>query len=111
MEEQRRKYYRLRYPKEERPVADIMGRKFMVTEISERGMRIKFNDIHAASPNIGVSGKIRFHDGEIIEIEGTTFRLDVEELVIKLTIGPDLKRMTKEQLFLRKKYPGYFKRQ
>jgi len=108
---QRRRFYRLRYPAKERPTAKLMGKKFSVCEISEQGIRILFDDILAFSPGAHVNGVIRFHDGEVVSLEGYALRLDRDELVIQLIAGPSLKRMTKEQLYIRKHYPGFFQTQ
>ncbi|MDB1122939.1 PilZ domain-containing protein [Vibrio algarum] len=107
-EAQRREYFRLRYPKSERPRAKILDRDFRICEISEQGTRILFTNSHPVSRGVTIKGTIRFHDGVEIPIEGRVLRLDDNELVAKLTKGPDLKRMTAEQIYLRKKYPGLF---
>ncbi len=108
---QRRQYFRLRYPKNERPRAKLLGRDFWVCEISEYGTRILFTNSHPVSAGITITGSIRFHDGEEVEIQGKVLRLeDNLELVAQLSKGPDLKRMTQEQIYIRKKYPGYFKK-
>lgn len=107
-EEQRRQFFRLRYPKGERPHAKILDRDFLICEISEEGTRILFTNSHPVSRGITIKGTITFHDGVKIPIEGQVLRLDNNELVAQLTKGPDLKRMTAEQIYLRKKYPGLF---
>lgn len=106
--DQRRQFFRLRYPKNERPRAKIMGRDFLICEISEQGVRILFTNSHPVSRGVPIGGTITFSDGEEIEIEGSTLRLDGNELIAQLTKGPDLKRINKEQIRLRKKYPGLF---
>jgi len=109
---QRRQFFRLRYPKNERPRAKVLGHDYWVCEISEQGTRILFTNSHPVSKGVTISGTIRFHDGEEIEIKGKVLRLeDDSELVAQLIKGPDLKRMTKEQLYIRKKYPGFFNKQ
>lgn len=106
---QRRQFFRLRYPRNDRPRAKLLGRDFWVCEVSEQGTRILFTSYHPVSKGVSISGTIRFHDGEEIEIEGQVLRLENDgELVAQLTKGPDLKRMTKEQIYIRKKYPGFF---
>ena len=105
---QRREFFRLRYPKNERPVANILGQNFRICEISERGTRMLFTNSHPVSRGVTIKGTICFHDGVEVEIEGHILRLDNDELVAKLSKGPDLKRMTTEQIYLRKKYPGLF---
>jgi len=107
-EDQKRQFFRLRYPKNERPKATILDRDFRICEISEEGTRILFTNSHPVSRGISIKGSICFHDGTEIPIEGRILRLDDDELVAQLTKGPDLKRMTAEQIYLRKKYPSLF---
>lgn len=108
LEVQRRAFFRLRYPKGERPRATILDRDFRVCEISEQGTRILFTNSHPVAEGIPISGRIRFHDGVEIVIEGYVLRQDDNELVARLSKGPDLKRMTKEQIYLRRKYPSLY---
>jgi hypothetical protein len=106
--EQRRQYFRLRYPHKDRPVITLMGRTFHVCEISERGMRIIFVSSTEVALGITVSGKIEFFDKETIEVEGTILRQHDAEVALKLSKGISLKRMTIEQRRLRKKYPAIY---
>lgn len=106
---QRRKFYRLRYPrKEDRPRADLLDNAYPICEISEEGVRLLFLQKNAVSKGIMLSGSCRFLDGEVIDLEGVTLRLEGNELVLKLSKGPSLKRMAMEQIRLRRKYPGIF---
>ncbi len=108
---QKRQFYRLRYPKDDRPYATLNGTTFRVCEISERGMRILFTHGQPVAIGMHVSGSIQFHDGTQAEIEGKTMRQDTDfELVLWLSKGLNLKRMTQEQIYLRAKYPRRFPR-
>ncbi|WP_375752488.1 PilZ domain-containing protein [Vibrio sp. HN007] len=108
--EQRRQYYRLRYPRNDRPVITLMDKKYHVCEISEQGLRIVFLSQNPVAIGLTVSGKISFHDSETLSIEGEILRQDDLEVIIKLTKGVSFKRMTVEQLYLRKKYPKVYAR-
>ena len=108
---QRRKYFRLRYPrKEDRPRATLSDNAYPICEISEGGVRLLFLQRNPVTQGIPLSGSCRFLDGEEIELEGVTLRLEGNELVLQLSKGPNLKRMTMEQIRLRRKYPGIFSR-
>lgn len=106
--EQKRQFYRLRYPRNDRPVVNLFDKSFYVCEISEQGMRIVFVSKTQVALGISVSGKVTFHDNEAIEINGTILRQHDTEVAIKLSKGVSFKRMTKEQLYLRKKYPKIY---
>ncbi|PWI33586.1 PilZ domain-containing protein [Vibrio albus] len=108
-EQQRRQFYRLRYPrKEDRPRAALHNHAYPICEISEGGARLLFLQKQTVVKGMILSGSCRFADGEEIILEGTTLRQDGNELVVKLSKGPSLKRMTMEQRHLRRKYPGIF---
>ncbi|MDG3087090.1 PilZ domain-containing protein [Vibrio hannami] len=108
--EQRRQFYRLRYPRNDRPVITLMDKKYHVCEISEQGLRIVFLSHTPVAIGLTVSGNITFHDNEKILIEGDILRQDDLEVIIKLSKGVSFKRMTVEQLYLRKKYPKVYAR-
>lgn len=105
---QTRQYYRLRYPKTERPRIKAWGQQFPVTEISEKGLRLLFSSEVKVGRGTEVEGIVILSSGESVEIKGEVLRLDGAELVIKLAEGPSLKHMTAEQIRIRKKYPGFF---
>jgi len=100
----RRAYYRLRYPKAERPKLLSGDQVYEVSEISEKGLRVVLEgaEVQRAEP---FSGVLSFFDGEEIKVVGTVFRSDERETVVKLTTGISLKRMLDEQLRIREKYP------
>lgn len=107
--EQRRQFFRLRYPRNDRPVVTLKDQAYHVCEISEQGMRIIFLSPTKVALGITVSGRIEFFDKEQIEIEGVTLRQHDGEVALKLSKGISLKRMTVEQRRLRQKYPAVYR--
>ncbi len=95
----RRKYFRVKYPYAERPKLMITEEDFDVIDISERG--IKFS----LGPTL--SETITFHDGESLAIEGNFLRTQDNEIVIQPLKGIPAERINKEQRYLKKKYIGY----
>ncbi len=103
-----RAYYRLRYPRAERPTVRIEDRDYEVSEVSERGARIVLTGACAVPRDQPFAGVLRFRDGETGSIEGVVLRSDEKEMVVGLSSGVSLKRMMAEQIRLRQKYPMFF---
>ncbi|GLQ73983.1 PilZ domain-containing protein [Vibrio penaeicida] len=105
---QSRQYYRLRYPKSERPRIKAWNKQFPVTEISEKGLRLLFSSEVDVKKRMEIKGTLILSGGESFDVIGEVLRLDGTELVIKLNEGPSLKHMAAEQIRIRKKFPGFF---
>lgn len=103
---ERRAFYRLRYPREEYPVLLFDARTFPVVEISEFGMRV-LHQGERLVPDRAFSGWVRFRDGESVPVEGTVYRTDRDETILKLTVCVSLKRMLDEQRRIIHLYPGH----
>jgi hypothetical protein len=108
--EEKRSYYRLQYPRPERPTVWFQGCCYDVTEISEGGVRIRLAGGCAGRLRQTFAGVLRFNDGGTTPIVGVVLRWDDSEIVVKLAKGISLKRMLSEQIRLRKKYPMLFER-
>ncbi len=105
---ERRTHYRLRYPIAERPTARIEDRDYEVSEISERGVKIRLESVSGLAVEQRFAGVLRFEDGETLGIEGVVLRSDGKESVLKLAQGISQKRIVAEQIRLRQKYPLHF---
>jgi len=102
----RRRYYRFRYPLADQPALRFAGRTYLVTELSEGGLRFATagNTLQVSEE---VYGQIRFHDNSVELISGVIQRLVRGEAIVVLTQGVTLQRAMAEQRHLSKKYPGY----
>lgn len=105
-----RAHYRVAYPQAARPAFIPAGgdRAFPVVDCCETGIRFAPDhvDPEQASPGVGVSGCLRFRDGETLPVEGVVVRIQDGEVAVHLrdTRIP-LKRIISEQVFLRSRYP------
>ncbi|WED20649.1 PilZ domain-containing protein [Vibrio sp. JC009] len=109
--EQKRQFYRLRYPDHDRPIISIMDEEFYVCEISEQGMRIVFVSDTPVEVGVIISGLVTFYDDKSVEVQGTILRQHESEVAVKLIDdGISFRRMTQEQMHLRQKYPGMYGR-
>jgi hypothetical protein len=108
--DEKRRYYRLQYPKPERPTVWFQGCCYVVSEISEGGVRVILAGACAVRLGQSFAGILRFKDGGTVPIVGVVIRLDHDEIVVKLSKGISLKCMIAEQSRVRKKYPMFFDR-
>ena len=108
---QKRKYYRLRYPSESRPVIRLDGKPSaeIISELSEHGVRILIENAHQLHEGDHFSGVIPFPDGSRIEVEGIALRTHGNEISAHLSKGPCLKRMFDEQIRMRHLHPWFDK--
>ena len=105
---EKRSYYRLKYPKTEQPTIRINDREFPVIEISEKGIKVSLTREFSTESDEFISAVIEFQDGESISIEGVVLRRDEESMVVKLSKGISMKRMLVEQSRLRHSHPMLF---
>ncbi|MCG9599170.1 PilZ domain-containing protein [Vibrio sp. Isolate25] len=108
--EQKRKFYRLKYPRRARPSVRISNELFHVTEVSEGGIRVVKNTFTNWYKGLAMSGTIHLHNNKQVTFEGNVLRFDQNEVIVKLRKGPSFKNMVEEQRHIRQKYPAYFSR-
>ena len=103
-----RALFRLRFPNPERASLSIADQKYVVVELSEGGCRILAKAGQELQIDQGFKGSLDFGESGSDEVEGSVFRQDGEELILKLSTGVTTKRMMQLQIALRKKYPMFF---
>ena len=99
----RREWYRVVYPKSERPVLTIVKGygtqarqvEYPVADISEQG--ICFIDDGSLGPLTELEGSVRFKNGEINRIEGQIVRRSADQVCVRLNGGFPWKRVLSEQ--------------
>lgn len=106
----RRKQYRLHYPIAERPLLDVKGAYYSVTELSEGGMRVAFDENCMIPEDYPFSGQIMYTTGERCSITGKVLRSDSHGFSAQFVKGVGLRRITRDQIRLRMKYPLMFLR-
>lgn len=98
--EERRRYYRVRYPMMRRPSVDVWGRRFDVIDVSEGGVRFQCSDPESAPAGQPVQAVITFDDTGQAEVEGTVVRVERQRVALELTVGVPYSRIVREQLHL-----------
>lgn len=106
--EQKRKYYRLKYPRRARPYVRFAEELFHVTEVSEGGIRVRVSNFTSMYKGLSMKGILNLHDDSQVKVEGAVLRFDEDEVVVKLKKGPSFKDMVEEQRHIRNNYPSFF---
>lgn len=108
--EQKRKFYRLKYPKRARPFVNLGDETFQVTEVSEGGIRMVANNFTSMYRGLSVKGVLNLLDEDSVSIEGAVLRFEGDEVIIQLKKGPTFKIMVDQQRHIKNKYPVFFAR-
>lgn len=108
--EQKRQFYRLKYPKRGRPSVRFSQEMFSVTEVSEGGIRLLINNFTNLYEGFCVKGVLSLHNDCEVPIEGAILRFDDNEVIVKLNKGPSFKDMVDEQRHIRNVFPRHFER-
>jgi PilZ domain len=96
--DQRRNYFRLRYPiNKDKPTACLGGREFEILEISEHGARILVPSGSGIFSGQSLSGSFHFYDGAIVLVRGVVSRVESDQIILKLATGVSFKRILLEQ--------------
>ena len=95
---ERRRYFRLTYPPDAGPTFKVRTHELEVLEVSEKGLRF-LNDKEVKLAE-WVRGTIRFHDGELLDLEGRTVRKQGDEIALNLVTPIPFPRILKEQRFV-----------
>ncbi len=105
-EEDRRKYFRVRYPNIAHPLLVLRDKALAVTELSEGGMRVLEMD-----PNIPkgtpVTGRLELLHGEQFEVEAQVGRWEAEECVLVYLSGITFASVMREQQHLVQEFPDF----
>ncbi|MDX1497781.1 MAG: PilZ domain-containing protein [Salinisphaeraceae bacterium] len=105
---ERRKKYRLRYPIAERPLLLVNDVTYRVSDLSEGGMRVVFDQDNSIPEDFPFNGTIRYVDGEEMTIVGKVLRSSQNGFTAEFEQGVSLKRIMRDQIKLRKQYPQHF---
>ena len=102
----RREYFRLPYPEELMPILTIGGQQYLVTEISEAGLRLRCERPDEFQLGEKVEGAVTFAEGEEVTITGQFLRSCENEFVISPLKGVTFRRVVSEQRMILMRYPS-----
>ncbi len=106
--EQKRQFYRLKYPRRGRPSVRFSKELFHVSEVSEGGIRIIVNGFSNLYKGLSMKGVLSLHNDCEVDIEGSVLRFDDQEVIVQLRKGPSFKNMVEEQRHIRNAFPRHF---
>lgn len=101
-----REHHRIQYPTEARPQFVIAGRAHEVIDLSERGVRFRAAEDVNISVDDELAGRLRFRQGEPVDVKGTVLRIAGREIAVRLEVGVPLKVIIEEQRYLRERHRG-----
>lgn len=103
---QKRKHFRLEYPKTDRPILAFDKFKFEILDLAEKGIRFACDKKFVPKASQPIIGKVHFKDGKVVPVSGTVIRFDIDKdaCVLQLTQGIPYAKMMEEQLTILRKY-------
>ncbi|MFW2374547.1 MAG: hypothetical protein ACN4GM_15585 [Gammaproteobacteria bacterium] len=104
MPEQRREFYRVEFPEQERPMLFLDEISYDVLDICEAGIRFEVENIASLVGNGRVDAQIRFRDGGVVDSSGDILYQRENSLVVILDNPISLRRVRAEHLYLINKY-------
>lgn len=101
-----RECFRIEYPDNNHPFLDVGGRSFEVVNISEKGVRVRYDSDGKGFPvDAGVLGVINMRCGDVVEVEGEVLRHVEDGFVVLFSIQPiPLASIINEQRYFARKY-------
>lgn len=106
MIEQKREYYRVEYPMNDRPALLSRDDEFEIIDISEGGLKFKKDSNTDFSVGDVLGGTIKFSDNYFFKCMGKVVRIDDDNVAINHTHHLPLERIRAEHLLLIQKYNG-----
>ncbi len=105
MENERRRFHRIKYPDDRRPKMFIRQkgklRKYEVADISGKGIGLVGKNLRGLRAKLRIEAKIIFSDGILLAVEGKVLRVSENNAGIYVAKGIPFYRITKEQILLR----------
>lgn len=104
MNEQRRNYFRVVYPHNDRPVIFTHDDSFVAIDVSEYGLRFFAWQSEEFRGKSDLSFVLEFTDGEQFHLSGRVLRAEQNEVALQLNNPIPLERIRVEELFLQRYY-------
>jgi hypothetical protein len=99
----RRDFYRIPYPPEDRPRFVLADSICEVLDCSERGLRYRSSASYLPPVGEEISGRLRFQRGEEVWVRGGIVRVEGEEIALHLeNAGIPFGTILQEQFYLRR---------
>jgi hypothetical protein len=108
--EQRREFYRIRFPEKERPWLHVDSESFEILDLSEHGLRFEHPLSHSFRPGAEIDAKLTFADGTETSVVGHVLRSVSHhtsgETILQVARGIPSRLIMQQQSLLIRKYPG-----
>lgn len=105
MSDERREFFRIRYPSVERPQMEVGNDRFDVAEVSEGGLRVlgEFEELESGHQ---IEASLRLLCGNSLNVTASFLRIEDGEAVFDDLQGVSFGEMMNEQRYLIRKYPS-----
>ena len=97
---QKRKFFRIEYPKSERPTFCCAGTNYAVLDVSEEGIRFELSPMHDLVAGERLVGSIDFCGRTNVKVKGTVLRIGNGFVVLSLERHLPLPVIMSEQRYL-----------
>ena len=105
MSNERRQFFRVRYPGAERPEIEIASEQHAVNELSEGGLRVS-GALESLQTGEIIEACLQLLSGTTLPITASCSRTEDEESVFEDLQGVSFAEMLNEQRYLIRKYPS-----
>ncbi len=105
MSDERREFFRIRYPSVERPEIEMGEDRFDVAELSEGGLRV-LGDFGEIESGHAVDAVLRLLCGSSLQVTASFSRIDDGGAVFDNLQGVSFAEIMNEQRYLIRKYPS-----
>lgn len=101
---QKRGYFRIDYPPQERPSLVVDGRSYEVMDLSEKGLKYRHPGPDGPRPGDAFSATLAFSETDRLAVGGSVLRRTGPEVVVALVPGLPFAKIISEQQRLLRKY-------
>ena len=105
MSDERREFFRIRYPSVERPQMEVDDDRFDVAELSEGGLRV-LGDFDELESGHQIEATLRLLCGSSLPVTASFSRIEDGEAVFDNLQGVSFAEIMNEQRYLIRKYPS-----
>ena len=104
MTEQKREYYRVEYPVNDRPALLLMDSEFEVIDVSEGGLKFRADNSERFTIGEILGATLKFADNQTFTCKGKIIRIDDDNVAINNIFHIPLEIIRSEHLQLIQKY-------
>ncbi|MFA0011978.1 hypothetical protein AB4391_01330 [Vibrio lentus] len=102
-----KRYFKMQYPDESRPIVSIRGRSRPVTVLSESALVVLTKGVSKSRMGAMVSGVITYPNGNQDEVHGYIIFIKGKSIIVKLLKNIPIARINEQQRWVLQHYPNF----